>query len=95
MTRRLSGPEAVGNAGLKAVSPPPAWPGFYPLAVTAIERESASWSPSTGPTRTEQRCRRPAGPVLTLCLNAGESARPLLRSYSLSGRQAPLPTGSV
>jgi MOSC domain-containing protein YiiM len=33
---------AEGNAGLAAVSPPPAWPGFRPLAVTAIERETAS-----------------------------------------------------
>src|SRR5262249_41637684 len=33
---------AVGNAGLTAVSPPPAWPGFRPLAVTAIARESES-----------------------------------------------------
>ena len=29
-----------GNAGLAAASPPPAWPGFRPLTVTAIERES-------------------------------------------------------
>src|SRR5262249_17348180 len=33
---------AGGNAGLPAVSPPPAWPGFRPLVVTAIERESES-----------------------------------------------------
>ena len=33
---------AEGNAGLTAVSPPPAWPGFRPLAVTATERESES-----------------------------------------------------
>src|SRR5215831_2512213 len=35
----LSQPEsggAAGNAGLTAVSPPPAWPGFRPLAVTAV-----------------------------------------------------------
>src|SRR6516165_5449392 len=31
-----------GNAGLTAVSPPPAWPGFRPLEVTAIEPESES-----------------------------------------------------
>ena len=31
-----------GNAGLAATSPPPAWPGFRRLAVTAIERESES-----------------------------------------------------
>src|ERR1700761_7378361 len=31
-----------GTAGLGAASPPPAWPGFRPLAVTAIARESDS-----------------------------------------------------
>src|SRR5271155_2425395 len=31
-----------GNAGLAATSPPPAWPGFRPLTVTAITRESDS-----------------------------------------------------
>ncbi len=31
-----------GNAGLAAASPPPAWPGFRRLTVTAIERESDS-----------------------------------------------------
>ena len=29
---------AAGNAGLAAVSPPPAWPGFRPLTVTAVDR---------------------------------------------------------
>ena len=33
---------AGGNAGLTAVSPPPAWPGFRSLAVTAVTRESDS-----------------------------------------------------
>src|SRR5260370_39128512 len=33
---------ASGNAGLTAVSPPPAWAGFRPLAVTAVEPESDS-----------------------------------------------------
>jgi len=31
-----------GNAGLALTSPPPAWPGFHRLAVTAITRESDS-----------------------------------------------------
>src|SRR5262249_56267289 len=38
----LDQPAGAGNAGLTAVSPPPAWPGFRPLAVTAVEPESAS-----------------------------------------------------
>src|SRR5580658_841703 len=32
--------QAAGNAGLTDESPPPAWPGFRQLAVTAIGRES-------------------------------------------------------
>jgi hypothetical protein len=37
-----SGGPVAGNAGLTAVSPPPAWPGFRPLAVTAVTPESDS-----------------------------------------------------
>ena len=77
---------AGGNAGLTAVSPPPAWPGFRPLAVTATERESDSVAsvyladPHGAPVP-------PAlpGQFLTLRLRVGDSAPPLLRSYSLSG----------
>jgi ferredoxin-NADP reductase/MOSC domain-containing protein YiiM len=77
---------AAGNAGLAAVSPPPAWPGFRPLAVTAVERESDSVvsvrlaDPGGGAVP-------PAlpGQFLTLRLPAGPGAQPLLRSYSLSG----------
>src|SRR3954470_2113195 len=36
----LKGEPGSGNAGLTTASPPPAWPGFRPLAVSAIERES-------------------------------------------------------
>src|SRR5713101_5731057 len=32
--------QTAGNAGLIEASPPPAWPGFRPLAVTGISRES-------------------------------------------------------
>src|SRR5260221_617939 len=38
----LEQPGAGGNAGLAAVSPPPAWPGFRPLAVTTLTSESES-----------------------------------------------------
>ena len=77
---------AVGNAGLAAVSPPPAWPGFRSLAVTSVERESDSV--------ISVRLADPAGTALppplpgqflTLRLNVTPDARPLLRSYSLSG----------
>ena len=75
----------AGNAGLGPVAPPPAWPGFRPLRVTAIEQESSTVSsfrladpdgaalPTAG-----------AGQFLTLRLpTPGGPA--LLRSYSLSG----------
>jgi ferredoxin-NADP reductase/MOSC domain-containing protein YiiM len=76
---------AEGNAGLAAVSPPPAWPGFRPLAVTAIERETASVlslllaDPDGGAVPAAQ-----PGQFLTLRLRPA-SGPPLLRSYSLSG----------
>jgi ferredoxin-NADP reductase len=77
---------AAGNAGLTAVSPPPAWPGFRPLAVSAVEPESASVV-SVYLADPGGRAVPPAlpGQFLTLRLPAGPDARPLLRSYSLSG----------
>jgi ferredoxin-NADP reductase/MOSC domain-containing protein YiiM len=75
-----------GNAGLTEASPPPAWPGFRKLAVTAISRESdtvislhladpgGAAVPSALP-----------GQFLTLRLHPDPAGRPLLRSYSLSG----------
>src|SRR4051794_35433697 len=38
----LEGEPGSGNAGLAVTSPPPAWPGFRRLAVTAITREGDS-----------------------------------------------------
>src|SRR5689334_25238666 len=38
----FDGKPGSGNAGLTAASPPPAWPGFRPLVVAGIERESDS-----------------------------------------------------
>jgi ferredoxin-NADP reductase/MOSC domain-containing protein YiiM len=77
---------AAGNAGLTAASPPPAWPGFRPLAVTAIERETDSvisvhLADSGG---TAVPPARP-GQFLTLRLPVTPGGQPLVRSYSLSG----------
>jgi len=79
-------PGAMGNAGLAAVSPPPAWPGFRPLTVTAVERESNTVA-SVHLADPDGDAVPPAlpGQFLTLRLHAGPSAQPLLRSYSLSG----------
>ncbi len=75
-----------GNAGLTEASPPPAWPGFRPLAVTAIGRESDTVisvhlaDPGGGSVPAAL-----PGQFLTLRLHPDPAARPLLRSYSLSG----------
>jgi ferredoxin-NADP reductase/MOSC domain-containing protein YiiM/ferredoxin len=75
-----------GNAGLAATSPPPAWPGFRRLTVTAITRESESVIsirlddpngaplPAAGP-----------GQYLTLRVQPDKRQRSVLRNYSLSG----------
>jgi len=77
---------AEGNAGLTAVSPPPAWPGFRPLTVTAVEPETDQI--------VSVRLADPGGAAvpaalpgqfLTLRLPVTAGQPPLLRSYSLSG----------
>ena len=77
---------AAGNAGLAALSPPPAWPGFRPLTVTAAEPESTSVI-SLRLADPDGAALPPAlpGQFLTLRLHARQGAQPLLRSYSLSG----------
>jgi len=81
--------ETAGNAGLTAVSPPPAWPGFRPLAVTATEPESDSvLSVHLADPEDPGGAALPPplpGQFLTLRLNVSPDARPLLRSYSMSG----------
>jgi ferredoxin-NADP reductase/MOSC domain-containing protein YiiM len=81
-----------GNAGLTAVSPPPAWPGFRPLTVTAVEPESDSVV-SVRLADPDGAAVPPAlpGQFLTLRLPVATAGRPVLRSYSLSG---PPGTGS-
>ena len=84
---QLGAPEgAAGNAGLVAASPPPAWPGFRKLAVTAVKRETRSVT-SIGLSDPDGAAVPPAQPgqFLTLRLQVSRNARPLLRSYSLSG----------
>ena len=77
---------AAGNAGLTPASPPPAWPGFRKLAVTAIKRETQSVISISlsDPAATAVPPAQP-GQFLTLRLPVSAGARPVLRSYSLSG----------
>jgi ferredoxin-NADP reductase/MOSC domain-containing protein YiiM len=77
---------ASGNAGLAAASPPPAWPGFRQLTVTAVESESDSVVSLHLADPGGSALPPPLpGQFLTLRLPADPAARPLLRSYSLSG----------
>jgi ferredoxin-NADP reductase/MOSC domain-containing protein YiiM len=75
-----------GNAGLVATTPPPAWSGFRPLRVTAIDRESTTIvsvrlaDPSGAPVPAAL-----PGQFLTIRLRPDPGAPPLIRSYSLSG----------
>jgi len=82
----LDGEPGSGNAGLAVTSPPPAWPGFRRLAVTAITRES-DWVISIrleDPEGAPLPAARP-GQYLTLRVQREAQARSALRNYSLSG----------
>jgi ferredoxin-NADP reductase/MOSC domain-containing protein YiiM/ferredoxin len=75
-----------GNSGLITASPPPAWPGFRRMTVTAIEPESDS----VISIRLENPDGAPAPPArpgqyLTLRIQPDNRQRPVLRNYSLSG----------
>ena len=75
-----------GNAGLTVASPPPAWPGFRELTVTAITRESGSAISIRleDPTGAPVPAARP-GQYLTLRVQPDKQQRAVLRNYSLSG----------
>src|SRR5579871_4973396 len=75
-----------GNAGLAAGSPPPAWPGFRRLTVTAITPESDAVVSIRleDPTGAPLPAARP-GQWLTLRVEPDRQRRSLLRNYSLSG----------
>src|SRR5438067_5751384 len=87
----LEGEPGSGNAGLAVTSPPPAWPGFRRLTVTAITRESDSVISVRleDPDGAPLPAARP-GQYLTLRVQPDKQKRSLLRNYSLS---APLDAG--
>src|SRR3954469_21463550 len=82
----LEGQPGSGNAGLALTSPPPAWPGFRRLTVTAITRESDSVVSVRleDPEGAPLPAARP-GQYLTLRVQPDEQQRAVLRNYSLSG----------
>jgi ferredoxin-NADP reductase/MOSC domain-containing protein YiiM/ferredoxin len=75
-----------GNAGLAVTSPPPAWPGFRRLTVTAItpEAESVISIRLEDPEGVPLPAPRP-GQYLTLRLRIDHEQSSVLRNYSLSG----------
>ena len=76
-----------GNAGLApAAAAHPATPGFWPLAVTAIDRESADvLSLTMHSARHEALPTALPGQYVVLRLPRATGGTPLFRSYSLSG----------
>ncbi len=75
-----------GNAGLAVTSPPPAWPGFRQLTVTAVTHETDSTISIRleDPAGTPLPAARP-GQYLTVRVQPHARTRALLRNYSLSG----------
>ncbi len=76
-----------GNVGLTAAagSPPPAWPGFRPLTITAVDRETSSVMSLRLVAADGAALPAPRpGQYLTVRLVIGSGAT-VVRSYSLSG----------
>ncbi len=79
----------AGNPGLKASSgPPPAWPGFRPMRVARLDRETANVvSLSLEPTDGAPLPVGLPGQFLVLQLRTTPRGPMLLRNYSMSGMQ--------
>jgi len=76
-----------GNAGLKpSNAPPPAWPGFRPLRVTKVVRETANVvSLCIEPTDGTSLPAALPGQFLVVRLRTTPNGPTLLRNYSMSG----------
>jgi ferredoxin-NADP reductase/MOSC domain-containing protein YiiM len=87
LLKSQTGDTTSGNAGLApAAAANPAAPGFRPLAVTAIEQESADVFSLTMQSSDGEPLHMPLpGQYVVLRLQPPGGARPLFRSYSLSG----------
>ena len=86
LEQALTGDTTGGNPGLAPASgPPPAWPGFRPLQVSQIERESGSvLSLVLVPADKHPLAAALPGQFVVLRLRPKPDAPPLLRNYSLS-----------
>ena len=83
--QELSGGPVTGNPGLVAGGGTPAWPGFRPLRVSRIDRESGSIiSLLLVPADGHPLVVAEPGQFVVLRVRPNPDAPPLLRSYSLS-----------
>jgi len=87
LQQKLSGNVATGNRGLTSANgSPPAWPGFRPLRVSRIARESDSvFSVELIPSDNRPLAVPSPGQFVVVRLRPQPDAPQLLRSYSLSG----------
>ena len=85
------GGPATGNAGLGPVGePPPAWPGFRPLRVENIDKESSSvLSLVLESTDGNPLSAALPGQFVVLRMQPESKTPPLLRNYSLSDAPSP------
>ena len=85
LLQQLSEGQAMGNAGLSVVSPPPAWTGFRPMQVSRIDQESTSvFSLVLVSADGEPLAAALPGQFVVLRLPVQSAVPPILRSYSLS-----------
>jgi ferredoxin-NADP reductase/MOSC domain-containing protein YiiM len=91
LRQETSGIPVAGNPGLAPSSgPPPAWPGFRPLRVSRIMRESASVvSLTLMPADNRPVVAAQPGQFVVLRMQPQPNGPVLLRNYSLSDLPAP------
>lgn len=86
MLKQESGGSAVGNPGLANEEQAPAWPGFRPMTVVCVQKESDSVTSLSLEPVDEQTLPVPLpGQFIVLRLQVDRDQPPLIRSYSLSG----------
>jgi len=86
----LSYKTGLGNPGLASEEPAPAWPGFRPMRVATIRKESDSVTSFVlTPVDGQPLDAFPAGQFVVLRLHLDPAKSPILRSYSLSDLPAP------
>ena len=90
LQQKTSGSPEAGNPGLAPTGPPPAWPGFRPLRVSRIERESVSVvSLTLMSADSRSLVAALPGQFIILRMQPEPKGPVLLRNYSLSDLPSP------